>query len=54
MQQALETAISKVKHSSMQLQSKQLECYTGSGNKTYKTKSPQTNYKVLFDLKYYT
>ena len=54
MQQALETAISKVKYSSIQLQSKQLERYTGTGTKTHRTKAPETNCKVLLDLKYFT
>ena len=54
MQQALETAIYKVTHSSMQLWSKQLECYAGAGTKKHKTKAPETKFKVLLDLKYYT
>ena len=36
----------KVKHSSMQLQSKQLVYYTGTDTKTHKTKAPKTNCKV--------
>ena len=28
-------------------------CYTGTNAKTSKTKSPGTNYKVLFNIKYY-
>ena len=54
MQQAVETAIYKVTHSSIQFQSKQLKHYTGEGTKTHKTKSPKTNCKVLLDLKYCT
>ena len=54
MHQALETAISKVKHSIIQLQSKQVECYTGAGAKIHKTKTPETNCKVLLDIKYCT
>ena len=38
----------------MQLQSKQLEHYTGTGTKIHKTKTPKTNCKVLPNLKYYT
>ena len=52
MHKAVKTAISKVTHSSMQLQSKQLKCYTGASTKTHKTKTPETNCKVLLDLKY--
>ena len=37
----------------MQLQSKLLKCYTGTGAKTSKTKTPETNFKVLPNLKYY-
>ena len=51
MQQAVETAIFKVTHSNMQLQSKQLKQYTGAGTRTHKTKSPETNCKVLLNLK---
>ena len=53
MQQVVGTAIYKVKHSNMQFQSKQLKCYTGTGAKTSKTKTPETNCKVLPNLKYY-
>ena len=38
----------------MQLQSKLPKCYTGTGAKTSKTKTPKTNCKVLPNLKYYT
>ena len=38
----------------MQLQSKQPKCYTGTNAKTSKTKTPETNCKVLSNLKYYT
>ena len=34
----------------MQLQSKQLECYTGAGAKTHKTNTLETNCKVQLDL----
>ena len=54
MQQAVETAISKVTHSSMQLWSKQLKYYTGAGTKIHKAKSLETNCKVLPNLKYCT
>ena len=36
----------------MQLQSKLLKFYTGTGAKKSKTKSPKTNCKVLPNLKY--
>ena len=51
MQQALRTAIYKVTHSSIQFQSKQLKCYTGTGAKINKTKTPETNCKVPSNLK---
>ena len=51
--QAAKIAIYKVTHSSMQLQSKLLKCYTGTGAKTSKTKTSETNCKVLPNLKYY-
>ena len=51
MQLAVKTEISKVTHSIMQLQSKQLKCYTGAGTKIHKTKTPETNCKVFFYLK---
>ena len=35
----------------MQLQSKQLKHYTGAGTKIHKTKTPETNCKVLPNLK---
>ena len=54
MQQAAKTAISKVMHSSMQLQSKLLKCYIGTGAKISKTKTSETNCKVLPNLKYYS
>ena len=53
MQLAAKTAIFKVIHSSMQLWSKLLMCYTGTNAKTSKTKTPKTKCKVLFNLKYY-
>ena len=53
MQQAAQTEISKVAHSSMQLWSELLKCYIGTGAKTSKTKTPKTNCKVLSNLKYY-
>ena len=37
----------------MQLQSKLLKCYIGIGAKTSKIKTPETNCKVLPNLKYY-
>ena len=46
MQQGWKTAISKVMHSSIELQNKQLERYTGAGAETHKTNSPKTNCKV--------
>ena len=52
MQKAVETAIYTVTYSSIQLQSKQLKCYTGAGTKTHKTKTPETNCKVLFNPRY--
>ena len=54
MQQVVGTAISKVTHSIMQLQSKQLQYYTVTGAKTSKTKSLETNCKTLTNFKYYT
>ena len=53
MQLAAKTAISKVIHSSMQFQSKLPKCYIGTKAKTSKTKTPETNCKVLSNLKYY-
>ena len=59
MQQAAKTAISNVTYSSMQLWSKLLIgtngylLVLGTNAKTSKTKTPETNCKVLFNLKYY-
>ena len=53
MQLAAKTAISKVTHSSKQLQNKLLMCYKSTYAKTSKTKTPKTKCKVLFNLKYY-
>ena len=46
MQHVVKTAIYKVIHSSIQFQSKQLECCTGIDAKIHKTNTPETNYKV--------
>ena len=54
MQPAVKAAISKVTHSSMQLQNKLLKYYTSTGAKRSKTKTPETNCKVLSNLKYFT
>ena len=53
MQKAAKTAIYKVTYCNMQLESKLPKCYTGTGAKTSKTKTPKTNCKVLPNLKYY-
>ena len=53
MQLAAKAEISKVTHSSKQLQSKLLMCYTGTNAKTSKTKTLESKCKVLLNLKYY-
>ena len=53
MQLAAKTAIYKFTHSSIQLKSKLLMCYTGTNGKTSKTKAPEIKCKVRFNLNYY-
>ena len=52
-QTAVRTEYYKVIHSSKQFQSKQLKHYAGIGTKKQTSKTPETNCKVLLDLKYY-
>ena len=51
-QKAVVTAIFKVKHSSMQLQSKKLEHYTGTGTKNTKPKLPKPIVRFYLTLNF--